>query len=109
MSKVDEDTKLEYQETANDNARNAPKFSVTLGIMPDYMYEEGGVKIDGVTEGKAASNAGLQKGDIIMKLGDFTIGDIYAYMEALASFKKGDKTSVVYMRDGKETEVKLQF
>ena len=109
MAKVDKDKKLDYQETANDNARNAPKFSVTLGIMPDYMYEEGGVKVDGVTEGKAAANAGLQKGDIIMQLGDFTIGDIYAYMEALASFKKGDKTTVVYMRDGKESEANLQF
>ena len=106
---VDKDVKLEYQQTKDDNARKAPKFSVTLGIMPDYMYEDGGVKVDGVTEGKPAAEAGIQKGDIIMQLGDFTIGDIYAYMGALAAFKKGDKVLVVYMREGKKMETNIQF
>ncbi len=109
MAKVDREHRLEYKETANDNARNAPKFSVTLGIMPDYMYEEGGVKVDGVTEGKPAAVAGILKGDIITELGDFTIGDIYAYMNALASFKKGDKTTIKFSRDGKKMESKIQF
>jgi S1-C subfamily serine protease len=77
--------------------------------MPDDMYEEGGVKVDGVTEGKPAAEAGIMKGDIIMQLGDFTIGDIYAYMGALAAFKKGDKVMVVYMREGKKMETNLQF
>jgi aminopeptidase YwaD len=109
MQQVNGDERLEYLETKNESARNAPKFSVTLGIMPDYMYEEGGVKVDGVTEGKPAAEAGIMKGDIIMQLGDFTIGDIYAYMGALAAFKKGDKVMVVYMREGKKMETNLQF
>jgi aminopeptidase YwaD len=109
MRQVDEVEKLDYQETKNSEARKAPRFSVTLGILPDYLYEDGGVKVDGVTEGKPAKAAGLQKGDIIMELGDFTIADIYAYMNALAAFKKGDEVKVVYMREGKKMEGKVKF
>ena len=29
-------------------------FKVTLGIMPDYLYSDGGIRLDGVTEGKPA-------------------------------------------------------
>ena len=33
-------------------------FSVTLGVMPDYLYdEEKGMKIDKVREGKAADKS----------------------------------------------------
>ena len=109
MTRVDNEEKLEFRETKNQDARKAPRFSVTLGIMPDYMYEDGGVRIDGVTEGKPAAEAGLQKGDIITKLGDFNIVDMYAYMNALAAFKKGDKAVIVYLREGNEMEGKVQF
>ena len=109
MREVDNDAFLNFQETKNNDARKAPRFSVTMGIMPDYLYEDGGVRVDGVTEGKPAAEAGLQKGDIIIELGDFTIADIYAYMGALAAFKKGDEVKVVYMRDGEKVEGKVKF
>src|SRR5690606_35926831 len=41
-------------------------FKVTLGIMPDYSYQDGGLKIDGIIDGKAGAKAGLQPGDIVM-------------------------------------------
>ncbi len=109
MRGADEMGRLDYQETKNSEARKAPRFSVTLGILPDYLYEDGGVKVDGVTEGKPAEAAGLKKGDIITELGDFTIADIYAYMNALAAFKKGDEVKVVYMREGEKMEGKVKF
>jgi aminopeptidase YwaD len=109
MREVDGLQRLDYQETKDNNARKAPRFSVTLGILPDYLYEDGGVKVDGVTEGKAAAAAGLQKGDIIMELGDFTIADIYAYMDALAAFKKGDEVKIVYLREGEKMNGKVKF
>lgn len=109
MKSVDKTERLEFQQTKNENARKAPRFSVTLGIVPDYMYEDGGVRIDGVTEGKPASKAGLQKGDVIIQLGEIKVVDMYAYMNALAAFKKGDKTTVVYKRDGQEHASKIQF
>ena len=47
-----------------------PRFKVTLGVVPDYMYDGKGMRIDGVTDGKPAAKAGLKVGDVVVKLGD---------------------------------------
>ena len=60
------------------------------------------MRIDGISEDKPAQKAGLQKGDIVIKLGDSTIVDMMSYMRALSSFSVGDKTKVVVDRNGKE-------
>ena len=62
-----------------------------------------------VREGKPAEAAGMQKGDIIVSLGGKPVKDIYAYMEILGSFKKGDATEVVVLREDKEMKMKVQF
>jgi S1-C subfamily serine protease len=77
--------------------------------MPDYLYSEGGMRIDGVTEGRPAANAGLRKGDVVVRMGDSTVTDIYGYMRALSVFETGDTTTVVVKRDGEEIAVKLSF
>lgn len=92
-----------------DESTKAPKFSVTLGVMPDYMYEGEGIRLDGVTEGKPASAAGLQKGDVITQMGEVRVVDMQSYMKALGQFKKGDTTEVRYKRNGKEQTVKVNF
>jgi hypothetical protein len=72
------------------------RFSVSLGIMPDYTYGGAGVRVDGVTEGRPAQKAGLQVGDVITALGESTVTSVESYMQALSKFKKGDKTTVRY-------------
>lgn len=84
-------------------------FKVTLGIMPDYSYQEGGVRIDGVTEGRPAANAGLITGDIIIRLGSNKISGMQTYMEALSKFKPGDKTTVGFTRNGKEMSLPIEL
>lgn len=85
------------------------RFKVTLGVMPDYSFTDGGLRIDGVTEGRPAGNAGLKGGDIITKLGEFEIRGIQTYMQALGEFSEGDKTQVTVLRDGKEMTMPLEF
>ena len=51
-----------------------------------------------VTPDRPAERAGLLKGDIIIKMGDIEISDIYDYMNALSKFCKGDSTIVVVER-----------
>ena len=41
------------------------RFTVSLGIMPDYAFSGNGVKVDGVTDGRPAQKAGIKAGDII--------------------------------------------
>lgn len=109
MQTVDDKTKLSFTQTQEKESRKAAAFNVTMGVMPDYLYEDGGLRLDGVAPNKPAAAAGLQKGDIITEIGDFAIADIYAYMNALSAFKKGDKVKVVYLRDGKKAETQVVF
>lgn len=84
-------------------------FKVTLGIMPDYSYQSGGVRIDGIIDGKAASKAKLQQGDIILQIGTIKINGMQSYMEALGSFNPGDKTTVRVKRGATVQDFPLIF
>jgi Iap family predicted aminopeptidase len=109
LSKLNQREKLYFTKTKDSESTNAPKYKVSLGIMPDYIYEGQGVRADGVTEGKPAFAAGIKKGDIIIKLGDFTTADMGGYTKALSNFNKGDKTDIIIIRAGKELKISVVF
>ena len=100
---------LTFTQTKKDSANEIVEFKVKLGIVPDYMYEGVGLRVDGVDDGLTASKAGILKGDIILKVGDFTISDIYAYMKALGSLKKGDTTTIIVKRGTEEKKLTATF
>lgn len=85
------------------------ELKVTLGIMPDYMYNGPGLRIDGVKEGRPAAAAQLQQGDIILQLGTLDVSDIQSYMKALNSLKPGEKVAVKYLRNDQEHNGTIQF
>jgi hypothetical protein len=97
-----------YRETKNTMV-SRPKFNVTLGIMPDYSYQEGGIKIDGVIEGRPAMKAGLLENDIILEIGDFKIHSMKEYMQVLSHYHKGDSVMIIYTRAGKTMKTTLNF
>jgi len=78
-----------------------------FGSIPEYgaRPEGGGMRLAGVSPGGPAEKAGLQKGDVIRKIGAAAIGDIYDFMDALGSYKAGDSVSVVFLREGREQTV----
>ena len=81
----------------------------TLGVLPDYGFDGKGMKITGTSSGGPAANAGLQGGDVIVGIGDMDLKDIYDYMGALNKLKKGQKTTITIVRDGKEMTMDLQL
>ncbi len=101
--------KITFQKTKDESGKRAMTFKVTMGVMPDYLYQEGGLRLDGVTEGKPAAVAGLRAGDIILKIGSKEIKDMNSYMEALGMHNKGDKVKVTYTRSGKQEEIEVVF
>ncbi len=105
---LDATPKLTFQ-TTKAKQEDTPRFKVTLGIMPDYTYEGEGVHVDGVTEGKPASKAGVQRGDIILGLGDIKVVTMQDYMKALAAFKKGDSTQVKVKRGPETKDLPVTF
>lgn len=108
VATMDKQPKPQFHATKQ-NSIGRVNFKVTLGIMPDYAYQDKGVRIDGVSDGKPASRAGLKEGDIIVQLGEYKVQGMQSYMEALSHFNKGDKTTVKVKRGNKELEMPLQF
>jgi hypothetical protein len=91
-------------------SRHKQNFKVTLGLIPDFTYEKGdGFRIGPVSEGGAAHKAGLKEGDIITSLGDVSVRNIYDYMKALGTLKKGETVVVVVVRDGIVNEIRVDL
>ena len=105
---LDQEEKIAFTKTKDDSA-DSPRFTVSLGVVPDYLYDGQGMRIDGVSEDKPAQKAGMQKGDIVMKLGDSTIVDMMSYMRALAAFQLGDETKVEFKRGEELKTVDIKF
>lgn len=109
IEKIDGKGKIAFTKTKQSEERSAAAFKVTLGVMPDYVYSGTGMKIDAVIEGRVAHKAGLKDGDVVLKIGEVDVKDIYAYMEGLSKFKAGDKAPVVVKRGKKEVTVEVTF
>lgn len=108
VEQLDAETTLAFTKT-KDSSGDSPRFTVSLGVIPDYLFDGKGMRIDGVSEDKPAQAAGLMKGDIVVHMGDSTVVDMMSYMSALSALKKGDKAMVEYERDGQRKEVEVTF
>ena len=64
--------------------------------------DDAGAKITEVTKESAAAKAGLEKGDIITKVGDTKIENPSDLSEAIASKKAKDEVKITYKRAGKD-------
>ena len=109
VTTLNDDGKLVFTKTADADTANTPRFKVTLGVVPDYLYDGKGMRIDGITDGRPASKAGLQVGDIVVKLGDIEVTDMMAYMKGLSLFNKGDTAPIKVLREGKNVETTVTF
>ena len=98
---TDKGPKLGFSKTRELAMGSSPRFTVSLGIMPDYTFSGYGVRADGIISNKIAEKAGIKAGDILIELGENKFSDVNSYMQVLAKFKKGDATKVKVLR-GKE-------
>ena len=108
ISDLDDNGKLAFRKTKNESD-STPRFKVGLGVIPDYLFDGVGMRIDGISEDKPAQKAGLQKGDIVIQLGDSTVTNMMSYMRALSVFDKGSKTKVVVKRGEEKVEKEINF
>ena len=78
--------------------------------MPDYVFKDiKGLRIDAVIPDKPAYNAGIIDGDIVVKMANKPVNDIYEYMHRLSEFNSGDTIDVTVVRDGVELVYKVTF
>ena len=108
ISDLDDNGKLNFIKT-KDEEQTKMSFKVTLGVMPDYLYTDDGMRIDGVRPDRPADNAGIIKGDIVIKMGDIDIKNMDDYMKALGAFEPGSTIDISIIRDGKTITQPLTF
>ena len=108
ITDLDDNGELAFRKTKNESD-DAPRFKVTLGVVPDYMFDGKGMRIDGVSEDRPAQKAGLQKGDVVIQLGEHQVIDMMSYMKALSKFEEGNTTTVKIDRKGKIIEAEVTF
>ena len=101
--------KLAFTKTREQQTSTTARFSVTMGIMPDYTFSGTGVRVEGISDGRPAQKAGILAGDVIVQLGEHNTSSMEAYMQALSKFKKGDKAKVKYKRGNDIAETEVQF
>lgn len=109
IHELDSKGKIDFIKTKNDDNKDTPRFKVTLGVIPDYIFDGEGMRIDGVTEGRPASNAGLVAGDIVIHMGHIEVNDMHSYMKALSVFEKGQSTKVTVVRGEEKIIVDVTF
>jgi Zn-dependent M28 family amino/carboxypeptidase len=108
LRQLDERTEVPFTKTKS-SASDTPRFKVTLGVVPDYLYDGQGMRIDGTTDGKPAARAGLQRGDVVVAIGWHPVAGMTGYMEALSKFDTGQETTVTVLRDGVKLVLPLTF
>jgi aminopeptidase YwaD len=109
VEKTNSENKFAFTPTRETQTTTSARFSVTLGIMPDYSYSGTGLRVDGVSDNRPAQKAGLKAGDVIIQLGDHAVTSMDSYMQALGKFKKGETTKVKFKRGSEAMEAMVQF
>ena len=80
---------------------------IFTGTIPDYATDVKGLLLGGVIGGGPAEQAGLQKGDVIVQIGEQTIANIYDYTYALEALKVNVAVTLIYVRGGERKETML--
>lgn len=105
LSLVDKD-RMDFTSAGDPHAGgNMPMNGVSLGVIPDYSHSGVGFRVTSVREGGAAQEAGMEDGDIIVKMGDIEIADIYEYMNALREFENGEEIIVEVLRANRRIQL----
>ena len=104
------ETKLEYQQKAPPSGEGGrANITVSMGTIPDFSQPDSlrGLRIQGVRSGAPAEEAGMTGMDVIVKMDDIIIDNIYDFTYALKKYQPGDVVKVTYLRDGVEQTTDL--
>ncbi|MBK7188085.1 MAG: M28 family peptidase [bacterium] len=73
-----------------------------LGTMPDFTEGQTGYRLAGVFDGSPAAAAGLEKGDLLVRFGDYPVSDLGTFTTALRAYAPGDLVEVGIVRNGRD-------
>ena len=82
---------------------------VYLGVTLDFENAGNGVGIQEVAPNSPASKAGVQPGDVILKIGDSDVASVQDLPGILRQRKPGDEVDVLVKRAGKDVTVTVKL
>jgi Tol biopolymer transport system component len=103
---------MKYQKIAAQDARgDVRSFNASLGTIPDYAGPKDGIGVllSGVRPGSAAEKAGMQRGDVLVRIGDTEIKSVHDLMFVLNAAKPGLSVGVSVLRGGARVELRATF
>lgn len=110
---LDGKTQLTYRTVPSPAPRGDMRsFNASLGTVPDYAGPPEGQKgmlLAGVRAGGAADQAGMKRGDILVRLGKHPIGGVEDLMFVLNAARPGETVTAVVLREGKEVPLQVTF
>ena len=109
VDRSSKEERLVFTKTREQSTATGARFSVSLGIMPDYTYAGPGVKADGISADKPAEKAGIMAGDIVLALDQYQVTSLETYMQILGRYKKGDPAQVKVKRGENELIFSIVF
>lgn len=69
------------------------------------LKDVSGIYVSELTEGGAAAESGIRKGDIIQKVGEYQVANVPQLQEQVSKYRPGDKIKVTVWRDNKSQVV----
>ncbi|MDQ3022850.1 MAG: M20/M25/M40 family metallo-hydrolase [bacterium] len=102
---------LEFVEITPEHApqRNRGKLKVTMGTIPSYIETPGlqGMALGDVVKDGPADKAGLKGGDVIVRIGEKKVSNIYDFMYAMEAHESGEVVEVEVLRDEESIVVQV--
>ena len=99
--------KLDARKLPQRGRRMNPR-SAFLGVGTSPA-QDGGLEVTMVSPNSGAKKAGLQVGDVILKLDGVEVNNSAMLGAIIRRHKAGDKIKITYLRDGEETEVEAEL
>jgi len=96
----------------SDGPQRRMALKARLGTIPDYAGPPDGspgLLLSDVRPDSPAEAAGLQRGDIVVQIGEMEIASVQDYMVVLSEANPGDTAPVVVVREGERVELEVTF
>ncbi len=90
------------QPTASQQGRR-----VLFGAVPAFDFQGDGVKFDDLVANSPAAQAGLQPGDLLVRLDDTKISDLRGFSEFLKRLQPGQQVEATVLRGGQEVQARV--
>jgi uncharacterized protein (TIGR03067 family) len=91
-----------------DKADSPDSASAYVGLQLRINEERNEISVESTLKNGPAEKAGLQRGDLILKIGDTAFSKLKPAVEAVRQAKPGDELSFHIRRDGKEREIRIK-